>query len=76
MPQVTIYLDDETEARLRRAAEEAGTSRSRWIAELIRQKTAAEWPESFRRLVGTWRDDFPEVAEIREGIGRDVERRF
>lgn len=74
MAQVTIYLDLEAEARMRQAAEEAGLSRSRWIAELIREKTASRWPESFRRLIGTWGDDFPEVEEIRQGLGKDVER--
>jgi hypothetical protein len=74
MSQVTIYLDDEAEARMRQAAKEAGLSRSRWMAELIREKTASRWPESFRRLIGTWGDDFPEVEEIRQGLGEDVER--
>lgn len=74
MAQVTIYLDDETEARMKRAAEEAGVSRSRWIADTIREKTAAEWPESFRRLIGTWGDDFPEIEEIRSALGEDVPR--
>ena len=64
MAQVTIYLDDEAEARLEKAARDAGLSRSRWVANLIREKTAAEWPESFRRLIGGW-EDFPEVEEIR-----------
>jgi hypothetical protein len=74
MAQVTIHLDDEAEARMRRAAEEEGVSPSRWIAELIREKTASRWPESFRRLIGTWGDDFPEVEEIRQSLGEDVER--
>ena len=52
MAQVTIYLDDEAEACLERAARDAGLSRSRWVANLIREKTASEWPESFRRLIG------------------------
>jgi len=65
MPQVTIYLDDETEERMKRAAEDAGVSRSRWVAEVIRERTAAAWPESFRRLIGGWDEGFPEVDEIR-----------
>jgi hypothetical protein len=71
--QVTIYLDDETEARMKRAADEAGVSRSRWVAEVIREKTATEWPESVRRLAGAW-EDFPEVEELRAGLGEDVPR--
>jgi hypothetical protein len=74
MAQVTIYLDDETEAGMKRAAEEAGVSRSRWIADVIREKTAARWPESFRKLIGTWGDDFPEIEEIRRDLGEDVPR--
>ncbi|MGD2114304.1 MAG: CopG family transcriptional regulator [Acidobacteriota bacterium] len=73
MAQVTIYLDDETEARMKRAADEAGVSRSRWVAEVIREKTATEWPESVRRLAGAW-EDFPEVEELRAGLGEDVPR--
>jgi hypothetical protein len=75
MAQLTIYLDDETEERMKRAAEEAGLSRSRWVAEVIREKTTSEWPESFRRLIGTWGDDFPELDEIRRGLGEDVPRK-
>lgn len=73
MAQVTIYLDDETEARMKRAADEAGVSRSRWVAEVIREKTATEWPESVRRLAGAW-EDFPEVEELRAGLGEDAPR--
>jgi len=75
MAQLTIYLDDETEERMKRAAEEAGMSRSRWVAEAIRERTAADWPDSFRRLIGRWGDDFPEAEEIRRDLGRDLPRK-
>lgn len=74
MAQVTIYLDEDTEARMKRAAEEAGMSRSRWVAEVVREKTTSTWPESFRRLVGSWGEDFPEVEEIRKRLGDDLPR--
>lgn len=74
MAQVTIYLDEETEERMKRAAEEAGISRSRWVADAIREKTSITWPESVRRLVGVWGEDFPEVEDIRGGLGEDVPR--
>lgn len=73
MAQVTIYLDDQTEERMDRAARDAGLSRSRWVANLIREKTRTEWPDSFRRLIGQGQD-FPEVAEIRKGLGDDFPR--
>jgi predicted DNA-binding protein len=40
MGQVTIYLDDETEARLKASAKRKGVPVSRWIAELVREATA------------------------------------
>jgi hypothetical protein len=66
MPQVTLYLDEETETRMKAAAQAAGVSQSKWVAELIREKSATEWPASFARLIGAWADrDFPTLAEIR-----------
>lgn len=73
MAQVTIYLDEHTEEQMDRAAKDAGLSRSRWVAELIREKTTSEWPESVRQLAGSWKD-FPDVEEIRAGLGEDAPR--
>ncbi|SDX62616.1 CopG family transcriptional regulator [Thiocapsa roseopersicina] len=64
MGQVTIYLDDEAETRVQEAAEVNGVAVSRWVAELIRERTAAEWPESVRQLAGAW-SDFPDAETLR-----------
>ncbi|HKH45980.1 MAG TPA: CopG family transcriptional regulator [Thermoanaerobaculia bacterium] len=75
MAQVTLYLDTETESKMKAAARSAGVSQSRWVADLIREKTATQWPESLVKLAGTWSDDdFPSLEEIREGIGEDAPR--
>lgn len=58
MPQVTLYIDEETDAKARAAAESAGVSYSRWVADLIRSRTRDEWPDSVRRLAGSV-PDFP-----------------
>jgi hypothetical protein len=73
MPQVTLYLDEETRERLRKAAESAGLSQSRWLAELVRKETAREWPAKVHELAGAW-PDFPDAEELRRRSGRDVER--
>lgn len=52
MGQVTLYIDSETEEKLKAAAKSAGVSQSRWVADLIREKTAAAWPASVVRLAG------------------------
>lgn len=73
MGQVTLYLDAETETRMKDASKAAGVSQSRWVADLIRERTATQWPESVVRLAGAWAD-FPTAEEIRAGLGEDVPR--
>ena len=70
MGQVTIYLDDESESKMRASAKAMHLSQSKWIANLIKEKVADEWPESVRELAGSW-EDFPSAEEIRETMGKD-----
>ena len=73
MAQVTIYLDAATAAQMKRAAKAAGVSQSRFLAELVRRRTAREWPASVRRLAGAWAD--VETAErLRRRQGKDGKR--
>jgi hypothetical protein len=74
MGQVTLYLDSQTEARMKAAAKAAGTSQSQWVAALIREKTALEWPPAVARLAGAWADDFPTLDDIRGRGGADLPR--
>ncbi|MDX2439627.1 MAG: hypothetical protein QNK40_03680 [Desulfobacterales bacterium] len=71
MGQVTIYLDDEIESKIRESAEALKLSKSKWIAGLIKEKVTGEWPESVKKLAGSWKD-FPLVEEIRKTTGKDI----
>ncbi len=73
MGQVTIYLEDEIENRMKTAAKSAHLSKSKWIAKLIREKVANEWPRSVVDSVGSW-EDFPTIEEIRKKSGVDAKR--
>ena len=73
MAQVTIYLDAEAASLVRKAAKSAGVSQSRWLADLIRRRTAREWPETVRRLAGAWAE-VPSAEALRRGEGSDVRR--
>ncbi|MDE2088404.1 MAG: CopG family transcriptional regulator [Gammaproteobacteria bacterium] len=73
MGQVTIYLDEENEKRLKAAAKAAGVPVSRWVASLVEKKTSTVWPESVRGLAGAWRD-FPDLESIRKTGGKDGAR--
>ena len=73
MGQVTIYLDDDSERRLKAAARAEGLSVSRWVATAVGERIRDEWPQSVRALAGTW-DDFPEAEELRHNAGTDTAR--
>lgn len=73
MGQVTIYLDAEAEAKVRKAARATNSSLSQWISNLIKEKAADVWPESVKKLAGAWKD-LPDLEEIRSGMGEDTPR--
>jgi hypothetical protein len=62
MGQITIYLDSESEAKARESAEIMNISLDKRIADLIIQETSAHWPESVKKLAGSW-PDFPSPEE-------------
>jgi hypothetical protein len=71
--QVTIYLEDEVEKKMIAAVKAARQSKSKWIAGLISEKVADEWPESVVELAGAW-GDFPSLADLRAQSARDAIR--
>ena len=73
MGQVTIYLEEDIEHKMIEAAQLAHLSKSKWIAKLIQDKVANEWPQSIVGFAGSW-EDFPTMDEIRATIGKDAER--
>lgn len=74
MGQVTIYLDTETEIKMKKAAESSHLSTSKWISEIIKEKIATEWPQELVKLAGSWKDDFPSIEEMRSNTGNDLPR--
>ena len=73
MSQVTIYLEEDIEQKMVLAAQSANLSKSKWIAQLIQDKVANEWPQSIVDIAGSW-EDFPTIDNIRANIGKDAER--
>ena len=73
MAQITIYLDSEIAEKARIAAKSSRMSVSRWISQLISERTSKTWPEAVRDMAGAW-SDFPTAEEIRKGLGTDVRR--
>lgn len=74
MGQVTIYLDNEIESKLKKAAKASKKSVSKWVAALIKEKVSTEWPQNIVNLAGSWKEDFPSLEEIRSTKGLDAKR--
>ena len=73
MGQVTIYLEDEVDVKMRTAAKAMHLSQSKWIANLIKEKVVDEWPVSVKNLAGAWKD-FPSLEDIRSFHSTDSNR--
>ncbi len=73
MAQITLDIDDATQAKLREAAAQRKVSQSQFVANLIRRATADAWPAAVLTLAGSV-PDFPLAQELRAGLPPDPER--
>ncbi len=73
MGQITVYLDDQTEAEMNTAVKASGISKSKWVARVIHEKAGCDWPEKITQLAGSW-SDFPTLEEIRQPNTEDAKR--
>ena len=72
MSQITLYLDDATQALVEQAAKANGVSKSRWVAEIIRKHAAQDWPQDCLALAGRF-PDFP-LQDPSQTRGTDAPR--
>jgi hypothetical protein len=73
MAQITLYIDDSTQARLRDAAARRQVSLSQFVADLIRRATETTWPDEVLALAGSV-PDFPQPPALRAGLSDDAVR--
>jgi hypothetical protein len=73
MAQITIYLPDAIEHKIRKAAKAKKQSVSRWISERVTQNLDDTWPQEVLDAGGSC-PDFPTVQELRAGFGPDSSR--
>jgi hypothetical protein len=73
MSQITLYLDDATQALVDQAAQAHGLSKSRWVADIIRKYAAHEWPQDCLALAGEFAD-FPLREQSTASLPADVPR--
>ncbi|PUE07374.1 CopG family transcriptional regulator [Limnohabitans sp. WS1] len=73
MSQITLYLDDATQALVDEAAKANGVSKSRWVADIIRTYAAHDWPQDCLALAGRF-SDFPLRGDTAKEQPTDVPR--
>jgi hypothetical protein len=73
MAHLTIYLSNDAEQRVRKAAKAAKVSVSKWVADRVSKLVEKFRPPEFLALAGAF-PDFPDAAELRLGYGEDVPR--
>ncbi len=73
MAQITLYLDDATQALVDEAAKANGVSKSRWVADIIRTYAAYDWPQDCLALAGRFAD-FPLQESAPHTLPGDVPR--
>ena len=73
MANLTIYLPDEIEREVRKAATESNVSVSKWVADRLSKSVESALPAEFLALSGAF-PDFPDAEELRRGYGEDVVR--
>ena len=64
MAQITIYIDNKLEEKIKEIAKNTGQSISKYISNAIEQKLNNSWNEDIKNLSGSW-SDFPSIEEIR-----------
>ena len=71
--QVTIFLEDPIERKITEAANAVHLSKSEWIAQVIRERVATEWPQSIADMAGSWNDS-PDIESLQQTEVNDAER--
>lgn len=59
MPQLHLYVDDDTAHALRARADEAGLSLSRYLAKVVTETSHQGWPPGYIEAVAGSCPDFP-----------------
>ena len=57
MPQLSLYIDDDTLSKLETGAKISNTSVSKFVSLVLRNHFAKSWPDGFQNLFGSISDD-------------------
>ncbi len=73
MPQLSLYVDEHTLERLRRAAKLERVSVSKYVVDKLNRIIRTEWPKNYGRLFGAIDDESFRI-ERSQGFQDDMHR--
>lgn len=73
MAQVTIYMDNNLEKKIKELAINTGVSISKFISNALEQKVNNNWSAETAKLEGSW-SEFVTLEEIRAADADDAKR--
>lgn len=62
MPQLSLYIDEETLRKLETAAKLENLSISKYVVQKLNETMSASWPNGYADLFGSIRDDSFDVT--------------
>jgi hypothetical protein len=73
MAQITIYINNDLESKVKEIAASQKTSISKYISTVIEKNIDNNWNPKIKNLAGSW-SDFPSIEEIRNNNNLDAQR--
>ncbi len=73
MAQITIYINNDLESKVKEIASSLDTSISKYISTIIEKNIDDNWNPKIKNLAGSW-SDFPTIEEIRKCNVNDAKR--
>lgn len=75
MPQLSLYIDAETLAKIEAAAKIKNTSVSKWVTERLKEDLSYSWPSNYESIFGSIQDEsFDVVPAENFAFMQDIER--
>jgi hypothetical protein len=73
MPKLTIYVDEDTQRRLKQAAKRESLSASKWVRLRLARVLKSAWPQGYFELFGSLANE--KFERSRQGdLGNDAAR--
>jgi hypothetical protein len=73
MPQISLYIDEETLKQVEKAADAENTSISKWVGKQLKKTLQSSYTEDFQNLYGSVRDESFTIPE-RSSFEADADR--